>query len=368
MNIEAVVAGIKDSGTKVYACITGGGLGSLDLLTHNGGASKVLIGAEIPYSPETFDKFLGKKQEQYCSENAARRLAMESYLRGTSLFPNTNSVIGLGVTCSLAKNEPEREGRKHHIHLAVQTKLATKVMSCEFPGLPRSIEEKMTSEIILRFIGNKFIKEDCLLEFRKFITFEKNRISTCLEESLLFGDKVNYESYNLPGDKFILFPGSYNPKHVGHEEIAELASKQLGLPVVYEMSVLNADKGKIDYIEIGNRFESFTKENHILVTNAPKFIDKARLFPGHPMLLGVDTWIRVKNPKYYDNSISKLKEVLEEFKKLKTTFLVAPRMTDGVLEVLIEDEFSKDLCTPLAEMPKNLTISSSQIRKEQMKG
>ena len=39
-----------------------------------------------------------------------------------------------------------------------------------------------------------------------------------------------------------ILSGSFNPLHEGHEEMAQASSRMLGKPVVYELSVANADK------------------------------------------------------------------------------------------------------------------------------
>lgn len=43
--------------------------------------------------------------------------------------------------------------------------------------------------------------------------------------------------------------GSFNPFHIAHKEIAELAANIFNISksnIIYELAVTNADKGKID--------------------------------------------------------------------------------------------------------------------------
>ncbi len=346
---------------KLMLTVTGGGTSIFPLLLQDGGGSSLLLEGFVPYSEASF-KSVVPLQDNFVSESAARKLALASYIRGISLCKE-KPVLGLGASASLTRGPGERAGRKHSLHVAIQTNLKTSVVSFELPKMSRFLQEQMASEMILRTLGNQFILGDCLEEFRQYITFEKLKISSTMEEELLFGDKINYESFNLPGGSYAIFPGAFNPKSAAHEEIKELASKQLGMPVVYEISVTNVDKGKIDYIEIENRVEGL-KDNPVLVTNAAKYIEKARLFPGRTILAGIDSITRLFDLKYYDNKEENLLKVIEEFKELGTTFLVAPRMIDGVINTLVVDDFSRGLCFPLTEMPKNLDVSSSKIRQE----
>ena len=67
----------------------------------------------------------------------------------------------------------------------------------------------------------------------------------------------------------------------------------------------------------------------LVLTNVGLFIDKARLMRNCYFVIGWDTYIRILNPKYYDNSKKNLCAVLDRFKEYGTKFVVAGRLVDG---------------------------------------
>ena len=77
-----------------------------------------------------------------------------------------------------------------------------------------------------------------------------------------------------------IFPGAFNPLHVGHRRMAELAQAILGVPVALELSILNPDKPPLDYAEIDRRLRQFPAEQPVWLTRAATFEEKSRLFPG----------------------------------------------------------------------------------------
>mmetsp|Transcript_28245 Transcript_28245/g.34392 ORF Transcript_28245/g.34392 Transcript_28245/m.34392 type:complete len:155 (+) Transcript_28245:730-1194(+) len=138
-------------------------------------------------------------------------------------------------------------------------------------------------------------------------------------ESLILGDRdyalfwpkgnPNGESVLIPhfpisglrkaGKPVLILCGSFNPLHVGHERMALAAMKKFNqvaeiadtetssAKVVFEISVNNADKGGISIDTVAKRMLQFTDEelfSHgpwpVVATTVPKFVDKARLFPG----------------------------------------------------------------------------------------
>jgi len=64
----------------------------------------------------------------------------------------------------------------------------------------------------------------------------------------------------------------------------------------------------------------------IVVTNAPRFVDKGRLFPGAAFVLGYDTAVRLIDPKYYGGSEDAMVEALLALKLQGTLILVAGRL------------------------------------------
>jgi hypothetical protein len=102
-----------------------------------------------------------------------------------------------------------------------------------------------------------------------------------------------------------ILSGSFNPIHAGHRELLATAIRMSGQVGYCELSVINADKPPLDYSVITQRASLFSASPSLILTRAPRFIDKAALMPGSTFVLGYDTVVRLLNPKYYpDGDVS----------------------------------------------------------------
>ena len=96
-----------------------------------------------------------------------------------------------------------------------------------------------------------------------------------------------------------LLPGSFNPLHRGHTELAVAAAARLGVPIHFELSITNADKPELPLPEVERRLAQFTAVGPVWLTRAATFEQKAAPLPGAAFVLGYDTAVRVIDPKYY---------------------------------------------------------------------
>jgi hypothetical protein len=96
-----------------------------------------------------------------------------------------------------------------------------------------------------------------------------------------------------------VLPGSFNPMHVGHRSLAEVAGRRLGCEVHFELSVSNVDKAELPAEVVAERVRQFVGVGAVWVTRAAAFEKKADLFPGAAFVLGYDTAVRLIDPKYY---------------------------------------------------------------------
>lgn len=348
MDIKTLVPKINSSGYKFVLAITGGGTEAIGKLLKYGGGSATLLEAVVPYSQQALNTFIGRKPEKYASSRTARAMAMAAFQKALLLQGSgTNEashVLGIGATCTLSKSV-EREGRQHEVRIAVQSLRST--TSCSLSLLEkrsREHEERVVSRLIINMIASACDLEMELadgiglspqesLQIRKIQTIDA--ISKLLFQkdsnlSITPGCvKLNGEDCTQHSHK-IIFPGSFDPCHKNHVEMARIASRMYGVPVHFEISVTNVDKPPMDYISLHDRVASIQEfyepglMGDIFVTNTPLFAEKADIFPCSTFIVGADTMDRIFNDKYYrpqDNIYS----LFEHFKAKGINFLVFGR-------------------------------------------
>ncbi|GAX23131.1 hypothetical protein FisN_33Lh021 [Fistulifera solaris] len=200
----------------------------------------------------------------------------------------------------------------------------------------------------------------------------------------------------LPAHSLIV-PGSFNPPHTGHVQLALAAAKSLlsktPNPVIwFELSLTNADKPALAPAVAVERIQQFWKllpelqdyQWGILLTNAPLFAQKIDLlYPmterrkqrAHPndddddltFCIGTDTLIRLLDPKYYNNSREHMLTTLEE---LSCHFVAGGRVDPKQPTVFVTGEDA------VAELPPHIAakftllpefrvdISSTELRRQ----
>lgn len=393
---------IHKSPCKAVLAITGGGAEIIGELLRHGSGSATVLDAVVPYSTDAMDRFLGRKPEKYCSEKTARLMAMVAYQRALELSKRSagaacSEVIGIGATCKL-KSANEREGRKHEIHVSIQSACETGVSSLELTAeRTREEEEKIAVLLIFNiFARHCGVPEIDLLDWvkagkgRKEEVIEKiienyESVSRCVGDLLkqkICGQDGTYQNLSmkridLKGEKApegpeepekirLVFPGSFDPCHRNHIFMAKLASEKLGEPVHFEISLTNVDKPPIDFISLHQRLDSLKKYEDekfvggVCLTNAPLFLQKANLFPNSTFIVGADTFNRLFDAKYYGGKLD-TSAILNCFKEKKIRFMVfhrksvefciIPEVLD-CCEIVSIDEYEDD------------GLSSTEIRRK----
>lgn len=191
--------------------------------------------------------------------------------------------------------------------------------------------------------------------------------------ALLLGTEADFVCVDLAGapapdghiEEVALFPGSFNPLHHGHEALAAVASELLGREVVFELSVVNVDKPPLTHVEVERRVSQFAGRWRVLLTRAPRFVEKARLFPGRAFVIGWDTAVRLVHPRYYGDSARAMHDALEEMRDLGARFLVAGRTTDGTFLTLEDADLPEAFADLFEGIPESLfraDVSSTDLR------
>jgi Cytidylyltransferase-like len=162
----------------------------------------------------------------------------------------------------------------------------------------------------------------------------------------------------------LLLPGSFNPLHAAHLKLAEIASKRLGQPTAFELSIANVDKPPLDRAEIERRLHQFADNAPVWLTRAPTFVEKARLFPGVVFVVGADTAARILSPRYYRDA--NLDAALSEIRAYGCRFLVAGRVDGNGTFLNLDDLLLavayRDLFDAIPAEVFRMDLSSTQLR------
>ena len=160
-------------------------------------------------------------------------------------------------------------------------------------------------------------------------------------------------------------PGSFDPLHVGHRELAAVASETLGMPVTLEMSVANVDKPPLSAPAIRERLDQFAGTYAVVLTKAPTFAEKARVLPRTCFVIGYDTMVRLIDPAYYGDDERKMTKALASIAQLGGRFLVAGRLKDGAFRTLSDVPVPDELKYMFEAIPEHRfrrDISSTHLR------
>src|SRR5207253_2225903 len=79
--------------------------------------------------------------------------------------------------------------------------------------------------------------------------------------------------------------------------------------------VVNADKPPLSEAEVRRRVAQLLWKAPAWLTRAPTFVEKARLFPGAVFVVGVDTAVRIVQPRFYGGSEEGMRTAMGEIRE-----------------------------------------------------
>lgn len=371
------IRNLYESPWRAALCLTGGGSRfSSDLLTVPGGSGTILDVA-IPYSNASLNQYLGQAPDQYCSRETALSMATVAWQRAMRFSAATENAashcVGVSCTASLASSRPKRG--EHRIWIATESAASSRVISLVLKKRSRSrvLEEAVAADLLLYAICETCeLKPPPLptLNIDETVSIEFESVPPTVAQ-LRAGNKA--VAWSQPGGTVTasitqpprgLLSGSFNPLHVGHYRLRSVAEEVIGGAVHFELSLINADKPPLNNFEIEHRRHQFD-DVPLALSRAPRFIDKARLFPDTTFVIGYDTAVRILDPRFYNRSEQEMQTSLEAVGSLGCNFLVAGRLTDSgfqsIKDLPIPTEL-QDLFLAIPEERFREDISSSGIR------
>lgn len=323
---------LHDSPWQGVFYLAGGGTSLLNEMLGTPGASRTVLDVRIPYAGAAMAELLGAAPEQACSEATARAMAMSAFQQARKL--EARQPFGFSCSASLATDRTKRG--EHRAHAAIQTENATYTAFWTFSG-NRADEEEALTEALWAKLGQVLDIEG--VEGLAEVIHTAGKPAW---QALILGDSLAEATADHDGR--LLFPGAFNPLHDGHRQMLTIAEAVTGMQGAYELSVANVDKPFLDYREIEQRLSQFDRP--VWLTRLPTFIEKARQFPDATFVVGLDTLVRIAEPRYYGSPAMR-DEALKELAEYGASYIVFGRTLNG--RFLVLDDLLDELPALLVE-------------------
>ena len=379
-DIRQLVQAIHDSPYRLVLVTAGAGTQALSDLLGVAGASRTLLEAIVPYSEASFDEFLGRKPPQYVSVKTAHFLAGRAFTRARWLEAECYPTAGLACTATIVTDRPKRGEHRAHIAVWQRRWLTSYNLHLQKGARDRRGEERIVSRVMLnavaRAIGLERQLDLSLLPGDELvidvIDFSKSARGLNEDQLDCFGIEADGRLLTPTEHPPILLSGSFNPLHEGHLGMAQAASDLLGQPAGFELSAVNVDKPPLSPETILDRLAQFAGRYIVFASNAPTFVEKARLYEGVTFVVGYDTAVRILHPRYYQDSEAEMLAALAEIRGCNGRFLVAGRADeDGTFRHLEDIDMPtavRDLFHPLPPNRFRRDISSTELRAKGLRG
>ncbi len=377
-DIAEIVARIHDTPQQSVLAVAGAGNYALAWLLGVGGASRTVLETRVPYGYLAMTDFLGGyAPEQTVSADTARRMARAAWARGMTLREQDAPIVGLACTATIATDRTKRGDHRAFIATWDDDMATTDAVVLEKGLRDRAGEEDVVSRLVIFAIARACgVSAELDLGLASSERLETETMRHADPVRRLLDSDARWVTVHPDGRMVVdgdapqaLLPGSFNPLHAGHTELAEVSSNILGVPVAYELSVSNVDKPPLAAAEVYRRLEQFPGVGTVVLTRAETFVKKSELFPGCGFAIGWDTVTRLIQPRYYSDSQTAMLQALAEMWGRGSRFAVGGRTDDGGAFRSLSDVDIPDGFRPMfAEIPEadfRRDLSSTAIREIQ---
>ncbi len=377
--IEDVIVKLHGTPHKSVLAVAGAGSGAMSWLLGVSGASRTLLETVVPYGRLSMIDLVGEEPAQYVSQQNAKDMARAAYRRGLRLVEDDSPVVGVACTATIATDYTKRGDHRACIATWDEVGVTAYNLVLDKGKRDRIGEEEVVSRLLVQVMAQAFgVEAEIDIGFTEV---EQPEVETALHEGpiqrLLSGEVAlvlaneRGELTSREGESLApmaVLPGSFNPLHDGHRQMAAAAREITGLDSVYELAVLNVDKPPLEESEILRRLAGIKGEGSVALTRTPTFQRKSEVFPGSVFVIGWDTMVRVIDPKYYGDSETAMLTALAEIWARGCRFLVAGRMVDGSFRTLDEVAIPQGFRPLFQEIPEEkfrADISSTELRERE---
>lgn len=376
---------LGDQAPRLYCICTGAGASLQDKIWAVPGISNFFVGAQMPYEMQETSRILGFTPEKFVSPETAVDLAQAAYLRA---YQVGKSVIGLGMTCSVASTREHRGD--HRIICAVQTNDTCLLINALIPkgvGIEQRRQDGELADQIALHLLSLVLSDpeqtiDCT-ELPRWETIDAQDLarSRILVHPYFRNDGTRGTATDITATETIFYPGAFNPPHEGHFKGSQAALQCLlqqaltpglvsyRLPkLVFSTTVDPPHKAALTVTEMLQRVAQLRGHNFLLTEGDPLYLDKAKRWPGAKFILGADALDRMMDPVWGVEP----SYLLDQFKRFNTKFLVLGRLVDGCYmsyadikrkhaSVMMETREGGSIFNAV---PFRLDLSSSELRKK----
>jgi nicotinamide mononucleotide (NMN) deamidase PncC len=325
-----LIAALHAGPLRMSIVATGAAAGLQRLVTSVPGASATLLSSAFPYDQHALSDYLGFKPAQFASEETALAMAARAWRHAHELSlrrgDDPGTAIGLAATGVIASNRAIRG--EHRLFLAVRAGKGFLSAKVTFPKREDGLSR----------LGRELEAETADLLALNMALYAADLSQVGVAGDGLLGDLAERSGgllallprpvtptvapLELSPETHVLFDGSFNPWHYGHEKIAAEVELRTGKKVAYVITDSHPDKGSVQAGELAARVAQFQLVAPILVTeNLRLYVDKADAHPGFARIIGADTLARVLDPKYGVPT----DEVLRRLEASGASFFVADR-------------------------------------------
>lgn len=151
---DNLIESIHSSGHNASIVVTGGGTGAVHALLSHPGASRFVLEAQVPYSPEAMFDYLGERLDSFCSAKGAAIMANRAFERALIFsLSNKTKTPFLGIACTAALQTTRERRGDDRAFACIKTRKEEVMRELEVPAGSRLEQEAAISEGLLTFLA-----------------------------------------------------------------------------------------------------------------------------------------------------------------------------------------------------------------------